>query len=259
MSHIPARQFHAACLFRPRARGWALTILLFASVPIHAQPRETTVKDLDAILSPAVTIQANGNVEIRFTNIGSQEITGFHFSRVDTYDDGTQHISRMAGGADFVGFIAESEVLGIPPSGYRLRPGDSYTFPSPQGGALDHKLTGVAISVTSLIFADRTAMGDPKEIKALFSGRRQDLLRIESALTEARVIMASTDPRAALSTRLSTIKGGNRADAPGAGFLELLSAQLNHGDKSQVDKMLAAWEARRRALTEHSVRKEGGQ
>ena len=239
----------------PTPRFWrtlALAVLLAVPLVARAQSK-TTSRELNAILQSTATTKANSVVEVQFRNLGPKEIMGFRYSRVDGHANGTQVAYKRAGGADFVGSVAQSAALGLSLEGGRLRPGDTFSLTiNPPAAPDGSPVVLVDVAVTALTFADRTALGDPTEIKTILSGRRQDAQRADAGLAEARAFLAGPDPRVAVDAQLVKIRQNGTKPAS-LGFLQMLSHQLTKDDPALVQKLLASWQARRQALIEHST------
>ena len=144
-------------------------LLALLALPLVAAGQSNQPRNLDSILQPTVVaVNPDGSAQVKFTNLGEKEITGFQDSQTYTLASGERVVYNRSGGADFVSSAAYWRAVGgAVPDGVMLLPGQtvSLRLPALPAAADRSPVVGLEVTVAALVFADRTALGDPKRIK----------------------------------------------------------------------------------------------
>jgi len=215
---------------------------------------------------PPVTQRTTVTLDIHLRNVGTKEITAYSTSTRASYPDGTTSVTHCCG-LDLLGVAsAPAAVFGTFPPGYTLKPGEeiSEPFTVPADTAGDPPVA-VTVAATMLIFADRTARGDRRDLDPFLRDRAKLGTDLLDTVTEAQRLMTSEHPETAMEARASQLEAQARLDPKAytrphlePGYLRFIAATLRQRNLAQVDKALQLWEERGKEELAGATLKAGG-
>jgi hypothetical protein len=207
-------------------------------------------------------------VSVDLLNISSKTITAFAFTVVARYADGTEANAWKS--LDILGgTIFKSEPGTLRSGGGTLRSSETlHSSVLLRLGSRGSLPTFAAGRATTVLWDDRTALGDAEEIQRILDHRRDLGTQLRAVVADLRAAQADPGVRSAgngpeRAARLSALvadqmsRARDKAPDPGAARrLELLkpfSDVLADGVDFVFDRMLADQEAFQRAMIEHST------
>jgi hypothetical protein len=220
-----------------------------------AEGRGTGLTDMlraESWIDPRVTGPL-ANLEVRLRNVATKEITALTGAYRAVYADGTERVAH-GWGEDLVGFAASLRtVVGSAPPGSTLKPGEEITLrlttPLDTRG---NPPVRVSVGITMLLFADRTACGDRRDIDRMLRSRVRSAAELAEALDSGRRLLAAPQPESALDARVSELAAQGRRSVEYS-YLAILAALWKTGEPSRLDQFQRMWEARRQEISAHST------
>jgi len=149
-------------------------------------------------------------VTIQLRNISQKAIYALEFSVSGAYADGSVRTNGRFS-VDLLGsYLFDTLHYETRPPYQLFRPGDLFTE---KGNALplgpgNSAPVSADVAVTTVVFEDRTALGDPERINRIFAGRSDDADDTAAVIDSLQLILKAPDPvKAALEREQAIIAG----------------------------------------------------
>ncbi len=193
-------------------------------------------------------------IELKVRNVSKKSITAFRATLKLTYPDKSEQELNWLG-ADLVESIAETRIPNVArvPVNMTLYPGEAFTVPVTIPLGASGAPAEMKAIVTTVIFEDRTWVGDPKWASAIFQSRKNRGEWLNSLLSAVREAESAGEPERRYNAMISdgTLASVDRVNATGgtARLREYLAKRgtLNFNLMRQID------EARAQALRQHAI------
>jgi hypothetical protein len=235
------------------ARIYVAAIGLAAALPVLAA--DTSPDSALQVTSTSLQLFNStaklARVALVVTNVSSRTITGFSYSVLARYPDGSERTTGASVELVFPLMLDELRPLSggaqIPSSIERLGPGQSKTLTTfvPLSG--DGLAPVVTTKIVMVALDDNTALGDLKEIRRLQAGRLPYVEDMSSLVAELRRVRGSPSPKKAADDLVLSLSGppSEGAHAPGrVAILRLASKLLDGPDGTQkLDQAITVYEA----------------
>jgi hypothetical protein len=208
---------------------------------------------IDRVLVFAV--RSGSQAEIQLRNVSGKAITAYSISLLVRYADGTERQTSFTDDLLPVAAVQKLRVAPVSPNA-TLNPGEIHTKVQPLPPGRDGSAPVYAAgAVKMVVFDDRTARGDAKEIQFISAERRSQSDDAVEVLADLRAARQASNPRKALNERIGRLRSGQPVGGPysrRANHLELFSRSLTLGGVQALDRMIEILDAQREAYTEHS-------
>lgn len=218
-------------------------------------------------------------VTFQLKNTSAQAIYAFSYAVTARYADGSSQ--SQSGSVDLLALYAQRMRISaadehfLPPL---LRPGEVFSCP-PQSVPVSRRNeppVGAEVEIRMLVFEDRTAIGDERQIASEFRRRQADAVLIAGVLDDLRSAQKAGDPVGVLERRSKDISAGiakepngrtvgsvtvigpdgieSRVEQRSARATHLQWAMSDRGDRTKMAARLLDYEQYLQALKLHSVR-----
>ncbi len=151
-------------------------------------------------------------VTIQAKNISQKAIYAYGYSLTATYADSSTELRDRQGVDLLAVYIQRSQ---LPPAQQRLLPpllrrGEAFTHPAGSFPLDDDKAPPIMVeaSITSVIFEDRTAVGDSKDIQRFFDSRKDQVEFHAGFIEDLKLLLQADDPLKAVEARAEDLAAG---------------------------------------------------
>jgi len=215
----------------------------------------TRDSSVEAILEVArVSIGSPGRrstvpVEIEFRNRSWQVITAFEFRFRVQYPDGKEFTS--ASGSDLIESSAAAVLPGTGAEPFSPGATRNVTRNVPLGP--DRALPVHAeVYPTAVLFADRSALGDGKQIAATLDARAAEAEEMADVIGDLETALASDDPQRTLAARIAQLRRSGARSGPYAKRAKVLEGLVGAG-RAGLQQHIEALRIRQRTLAGSSA------